>query len=74
MGRWLSLRSLTTEMISNELLNQLQELTQSANLLPSVESAIHNLMLSARQEGYSDGFDDGRYEESYINSMNYLGD
>ena len=49
-------------MISNELLNQLQELTQSANLLPSVESAIHNLMLSAYQEGYSDGFDDGRYE------------
>jgi hypothetical protein len=61
-------------MISNELLNQLQELTQSVNLLPSVESAIHNLMLSAYQEGYSDGFDDGRYEESYINSMNYLGD
>jgi hypothetical protein len=61
-------------MISNELLNQLQELTQSANLLPSVESAIHNLMLSAYQEGYSDGFDDGRYEESYMNSMNYLGD
>ena len=61
-------------MISNELLNQLQELTQSANLLPSVESTIHNLMLSAYQEGYSDGFDDGRYEESYMNSMNYLGD
>jgi hypothetical protein len=31
-------------------------------------------MLSVYQEGYSDGFDDGRYEESYINSMNYLGD
>jgi hypothetical protein len=61
-------------MISNELLNQLQELAQSANLLPSVESATHNLMLSVYQEGYSDGFDDGRYEESYINSMNYLGD
>jgi hypothetical protein len=61
-------------MISNELLNQLQELTQSVNLLPSVESAIHNLMLSAREEGYSDGFDEGRYEESYMNSMNYLGD
>jgi hypothetical protein len=61
-------------MISNELLNQLQELTQSANLLPSVESAIHNLMESARQEGYSDGFDEGMYQESYINSMNYLGE
>lgn len=61
-------------MISNELLNQLQELTQSANLLPSVESAIHNLMESAREEGYRDGFGDGRYEESYMNSMNYLGD
>ena len=61
-------------MISNELLNQLQELTQSANLSPSVESAIHNLMLSAREEGYSDGFDEGMYEESCMNSMNYLGD
>jgi hypothetical protein len=61
-------------MISNELLNQLQELTQSANLLPSVESAIHNLMESARQEGYSDGFDEGMYQESYINSMTYPGE
>ena len=48
-------------MISNELLNQLQELTQSTNLLPSVESAIHNLMLSAYQEGYSDGYEDVNY-------------
>ena len=61
-------------MISNELFNQLQELTQSANLLPSVDSAIYNLMVSAREEGYSAGFDAGRCEESYMNSMNYLGD
>ena len=64
----------TKPMISNELLNQLQELTRSANLTPAVESAIHNLMESAREEGYSDGFDEGRYEESYMNSMSYLGD
>jgi hypothetical protein len=61
-------------MISNELLNQLQELTQSANLTPAVESAIHNLMIGARQEGYSDGVDEGRYQESYNNAMSYLGD
>ena len=46
-------------MISNELLNQLQGLTQSANLTPSVESAIHILMISANREGYSEGFDYG---------------
>lgn len=61
-------------MISNELLNQLQQLTQSANLTPAVESAIHNLMVSAREEGCSDGLEDGRYQESYYNSMSYLGD
>jgi hypothetical protein len=61
-------------MLSAELLKQLEELTQSANLTPTVESAIQDLMESARSEGYSDGFDDGRYEESYMNSMNYLGD
>ena len=73
-----SITQTETEMISNELLNQLQELTQSANLLPSVESAIHNLMLSAREEGwrkgYSDGFDEGGYEENYRHSISYLGD
>ena len=61
-------------MISNGLLNQLQELTQSANLSPAVESAIHNLMEIARSEGYSDGLEEGRYQESYYNSMSYLGD
>jgi len=58
-------------MISNELLNQLQELTQSANLTPAVESSIHNLMVTARKEGYIDGFDDGRYEEGYNNFVRY---
>ena len=58
-------------MISNELLNQLQELTQSANLTPTVKIAIHNLMVTARKEGYSDGFDDGRYEEGYNNFVRY---
>ena len=65
-------------MISNELLNQLQELTQSADLSPAFESAIHNLMISAREEGYSEGYseglEEGRYQESYMNSMSYLGD
>ena len=61
-------------MISNELLNQLQELTRSANLTPAVESAIHNLMESARQEGYTAGCYEGFYQASYINSMSYLGD
>jgi flagellar biosynthesis/type III secretory pathway protein FliH len=46
-------------MISNELLNQLQELTQSADLSPAFESAIHNLMVSARKEGYDDGYERG---------------
>ena len=49
-------------MISNELLNQLQELIQSADLSPAFESAIHDLMVSARKEGYDDGYDDGCYE------------
>lgn len=65
-------------MISNELLNQLQQLTQLANFTPAVESAIHNLMISAREEGYSEGYseglEEGRYQESYNNSMSYLGD
>jgi hypothetical protein len=30
--------------------------------------------LVVADRAYSDGFDDGRYEESYMNSMNYLGD
>lgn len=64
--------------MTDELLNQLQELTQSANLTPSVESAIHNLMMSAYREGcsegYSEGLEEGRYQESYNNSMSYLGD
>jgi hypothetical protein len=60
--------------MTEELLNQLQELTQSANLTPDVVSVVRNLMESAREEGYSDGFDEGRYEESYMNSMSYLGD
>lgn len=46
-------------MISNELLNKLQELTQSANLTPSVESAIHNLMESAYNDGWCDGHKSG---------------
>ena len=61
-------------MISNELLDQLQELTRSANLTPAVKSAIHNLMESAREEGYSAGCDEGFYQASYLNSMDYLGD
>jgi hypothetical protein len=60
--------------MTEELLNQLQELTQSANLTPDVVSVVRNLMESARQEGYSDGVDEGRYQESYNNSMSYLGD
>jgi hypothetical protein len=60
--------------MTEELLNQLQELTQSANLTPDVVSVVRNLMESAHEEGYSDGFDEGRYEESYMNSMSYLGD
>jgi hypothetical protein len=60
--------------MTEELLNQLQELTQSANLTPDVVSVVRDLMESARQEGYSDGFDEGRYQESYNNSMSYLGD
>lgn len=60
--------------MTEELLNQLQELTKSANLTPDVVSVVRNLMESAREEGYSDGFDEGRYEESYMNSMSYLGD
>jgi hypothetical protein len=60
--------------MTEELLNQLQELTQSANLTPDVVSVVRNLMESARQEGYSDGVDQGRYQESYNNSMSYLGD
>ena len=46
-------------MISKELLNQLQELTQSADLSPAFESAIHKLMVSARKEGYDDGYEQG---------------
>jgi hypothetical protein len=57
--------------MTEELLNQLQELTQSANLTPDVVSVVRNLMESAREEGYSDGFDEGRYEESYMNSMSF---
>ena len=57
-----------------EILNQLQELTQSANLTPDVVNVIRNLIEDARQEGYSDGVDEGRYQESSLNSMNYLGD
>jgi hypothetical protein len=30
--------------------------------------------LVVADRAYSDGFDEGRYEESYMNSMNYLGD
>jgi hypothetical protein len=60
--------------MTEELLNQLQELTQSANLTPDVVSVVCNLMESARQEGYSDGVDEGRYQESYNNAMSYLGD
>jgi flagellar biosynthesis/type III secretory pathway protein FliH len=52
-------------MLSTELLNQLQELTQSADLSPSFESAIHNLMVSARKGGYDDGYDDGYHEGYY---------
>ena len=61
-------------MISNELLNQLQQLTQSIDLLPSVESAIHNLMISARNEGYEQGYDDGDddgYNRGTIDGRNY---
>lgn len=49
---------MTTNELSNELLNQLQQLTQSADLSPAVESAIHNLMMSAYQEGLELGFVD----------------
>jgi hypothetical protein len=61
-------------MISNGLRNQLQDLTQSSNLTPDVESMILELMESSYSEGYSDGVEEGRYQESYANSMSYLGD
>jgi hypothetical protein len=55
--------------MTEELLNQLQELTQSANLTPDVVSAVLNLMESVREEAYSDGFDEGMYQQSCMNSM-----
>ena len=60
--------------MTEELLNQLQELTRSANLTPDVVSVVRNLMESSYSEGYSDGLEEGRYQESYANSMSYLGD
>jgi hypothetical protein len=61
-------------MISNGLRNKLQDLTQSSNLTPDVESMILELMESSYSEGYSDGVEEGRYQESYANSMSYHGD
>jgi len=61
-------------MISNGLRNKLQDLTQSSNLTPDVESMVLELMESSYSEGYSDGLEEGRYQESYANSMSYLGD
>ena len=50
--------------MTEELLNQLQELTQSANLTPDVVNAIRNLIESARDGGYSDGYDNGCHDTS----------
>ena len=66
-SRPLIIDSYQTKPMTEELLNQLQELTQSANLTPDVVSAVLNLMESVREEAYSDGYDNGCYDTSSSN-------
>ena len=49
-------------MMTDELLNQLQELTQSADLSSAFESAIHDLVVSAYQDGYNKGYEECSFD------------
>ena len=46
-------------MLTDDLINKLQELSNSAEFSPAVESAIHNLMLDAYHEGHHNGYVEG---------------
>jgi hypothetical protein len=61
-------------MISNGLRNRLRGIAEDADITPDWESMILQLMESSYSEGFSDGLEEGRYQESYANSMSYLGD
>lgn len=61
-------------MISYGLRNRLSGIAESIDITPELESMILELMESSYSEGYTDGVEEGRYQESYANSMSYLGD
>lgn len=61
-------------MISNGLRNRLSGIAESIDIISELESMILELMESSYSEGYSDGLEEGRYQEGYENYVSYLGD
>jgi hypothetical protein len=61
-------------MISNGLRNRLSGIVESIDITSELESMILELMESSYSEGYSDGLEEGRYQEGYENYVSYLGD